>query len=164
MSENTLRETAVEVQNRGILLNRTLNAPQDLVWEVWTQPEHLANWWGPQGFTITTSMFNFQPGGIWKFTMTGPDGVEYPNQIVFMEIQKPERILYAASDGDEDSQGQFQTTITFSKDGDKTLVTMQMLFKTSEERDYVVKEYGAIENGNQTLDRLSELLESLRSQ
>jgi len=150
-----------DILNRQIVLNRTFQAPRELVWEVWTKPEHLVHWWGPSGFTITVQQHEFSVGGVWQFVMHGPDGVDYPNQIVFREIVKPERLVYASSDGEEDSPGQFQTTVTFEEIGDSTAITMQMLFKSAEERNYVVKEYGAIEGGNQTLDRLSAHLASL---
>lgn len=149
------------VQDREIVLNRTLNANRELVWQVWTQPEHLANWWGPNGFTITTQQFDFRIGGEWKFIMNGPDGVDYPNRIVFHEVAKPERLVYASIDGEEDSPGQFETTVTFGEDGNKTNITMRMLLKTAEEREFVVREYGAIEGGKQTLDRLAALLKTL---
>jgi uncharacterized protein YndB with AHSA1/START domain len=160
MIENAI-QTAVNVQDREIIISRTLNAPRELVWDAWTQPEHLIHWWGPEGFNITLQQFELKTGGVWKYMMHGPDGVDYPNQNVFIDVQQPERLVYSAGDGEEDSPGQFETTVTFAEEGKKTLVTMRMLFKTVEERDYVVKEYGAIEGGNQTLNRLEQLLASL---
>ncbi|MFC5471149.1 SRPBCC family protein [Cohnella suwonensis] len=152
----------INVQDREIVLNRTFNAPRELVWAVWSIPEHLAKWWGPTGFSITTTRFEFKVGGVWRFAMHGPDGTDYENQIVFVEIAQPERLAYAVSDGEEDSPGQFEATVTFAEvEGNRTTVTMRSLFKSAEERDYVVREYGAIEGGNQTLDRLGELLATL---
>ncbi|MGN7356603.1 SRPBCC family protein [Paenibacillus sp. SAF-054] len=151
----------VRTQDREITLNRLLKAPRELVWEAWTKPEHLVHWWGPRGFTITLQQFDFRPGGHWNFTMHGPDGMNFPNLITFIEISKPERLVYTTGDGEEDSPGQFQTTVTFEADGDCTSLTMRMLFATAEERDFVVKEYGAIEGGNQTLDQLEEMLAKL---
>ncbi|MDQ0062205.1 SRPBCC family protein [Paenibacillus harenae] len=161
MTGNNANQAVEDVKDREIVISRTFNASRELVWEVWSKPEHLANWWGPKGFAITTQQFDFKLGGAWRFIMHGPDGVDYPNQIVFIDMRNPELLVYASSDGEEDSPGQFQTTVTFEADGDKTSITMQMLFKTAAERDFVVKEYGAIEGGNQTLDRLAELLASL---
>ncbi|MFD2614271.1 SRPBCC family protein [Paenibacillus gansuensis] len=162
MTNNNTNQTEVNMQDREIVINRTLNAPRELVWEAWTRPEHLNHWWGPEGFTITLQEFELKTGGVWKYVMHGPDGVDYPNHNVFIEVRQPERLVYSAGDGDEDSPGQFQTTVTFAEEGVKTLVNMRMLFKTAEERNYVVKEYGAIEGGNQTLDRLEKLLASLQ--
>ncbi|MBN2980990.1 SRPBCC family protein [Cohnella algarum] len=158
MAENQGYPETENAEDREIVLNRSFNAPRELVWEAWSRPEHLANWWGPRGFKIASQQFDFKPGGVWKFTMHGPDGVAFPNQIVFVEMQKPERLVYATSDGEEESPGQFQTTVTFREDDGGTSITMRLLFKTAAERDHAVREYGAVEGGKQTLDRLAELL------
>ncbi|MGN6569752.1 MAG: SRPBCC domain-containing protein, partial [Flavipsychrobacter sp.] len=72
--------------NREIRLTRTLNAPVDLVWEAWTNPEHVANWWGPNGFTNTISKMDMQAGGEWNLVMHGPDGTDYDNKSIFREV------------------------------------------------------------------------------
>ena len=64
-------------KDRELLISRTLNAPIDLVWEVWTKPEHIANWWGPNGFTNTITKMEVTPGGEWDLVMHGPDAVSY---------------------------------------------------------------------------------------
>ena len=61
---------------------------------IWTELRHLHRWWGPAGFTTTTHEFAFVPGGVWRFVMHGPDGTDYPNRIVFREIDPPARIVY----------------------------------------------------------------------
>jgi len=154
-------ENGVNVQDREIVLNRIFDAPRELVWQAWTTPEHLIRWWGPKGFRMTVQQFELKTGGVWKFTLHGPDGTDFPNQIVFVDIRQPERLVYKTSDGEEDSPGQFETTVTLEAEGDQTRLMMRLLFKTPEERDFVVKEYGAIEGGNQTLDRLAERLAAL---
>src|SRR5688572_10657445 len=73
---------APSTQDSEVIITRTVNAPRDLVWEVWTDPAHLARWWGPNGFSITTHDFEFRKGGEWNFIMHGPDGRDYPNKIV----------------------------------------------------------------------------------
>src|SRR5262245_9107115 len=78
----------------AIITQREFDAPRALVFEVWTDPKHLAQWWGPQGFTTTTSAFDMRVGGVWRFVMHGPDGRDYQNRITFDEIVKPERIRY----------------------------------------------------------------------
>ena len=65
-----------------------------LVWQAWTDPKHLAQWWGPNGFSTTTSAFDMRPGGVWRFVMHGPDGRDYENRITFDEIVRPERLVY----------------------------------------------------------------------
>lgn len=102
-----------------------------------------------------------RPGGIWRFVMHGPDGVDYPNRVVYEEVVKPERLVYMHGSDNEDEPGQFQATVTFAEQGGKTTLTMRMLFQSAAERDKNV-EFGAIEGGNQTLERLAEHLERLQ--
>jgi len=150
-----------QTQDREITVTRVFDAPRELVWEAWTKQDHLARWWGPKGFSITTREFHAAPGGVWRFIMHGPDGTDYPNKIVFLEMEKPERIVYVASDDNEENTGQFHTTVTFAEEGKRTALTMRLLFPTPEARDFAIKEYGAIEGGRQTLDRLAALLATL---
>lgn len=146
-------------QDREIVITRVINAPRKRVWDAWTTAEHLAKWWGPNGFTITTKEFSFTKGGLWRFMMHGPDGTDYPNHIVFTDIVEGERISH--DHGGDDGKVHFQATITFEDQGEKTLITMTSVFPTKEEREHVIKEYGAIEGGKQTLGHLAEYVESL---
>ena len=84
---------------RVIVGVREFDAPRELVFSVWTDAKHLAQWWGPNGFTTTTSRFEFRPGGVWRFVMHGPDGRDYQNRVVFDEIVPPERIVYRHDGG-----------------------------------------------------------------
>ena len=149
-----------ETANRELSITRLLNAPPELVWEVWTKPEHITHWWGPVGFTTTTHEMNIKPGGVWRFMMHGPDGRDYPNKIVFIEVVKPELLVYKHS-GEEDTEDiRFHVTVNFEKQGDKTKLTMRSLFESAEELERVVREFGAKEGMNQTVNRLEEYLES----
>jgi uncharacterized protein YndB with AHSA1/START domain len=147
-----------EIKEREIVFTRILHAPRELVFKAWTDPKHVAQWWGPNGFTNTISEMDVKPGGVWRFIMHGPDGVDYPNKIVYEEVVKPERLVYAHGGDEENDPGQFQVTVTLDDQGNKTQLTMRMLFVSKEERDKVVREYGAVEGGNQTLNRLEEHL------
>jgi len=144
--------------DREILLTRVFDAPRELVFNAWIDPKHIAQWFGPDGFTTTILEMDVRPGGVWRFIMHGPDGVDYPNKIVYVEIVKPERLVYNHFSEDVDEPGQFHVTMTFAEQAGKTVLSMQMLFETAAERDRVVKEYGAIEGGEQTLDRLAAYL------
>src|SRR4051812_20636889 len=86
---------ATEAAEREISMTRIFDAPRELVFKAWSDPEHLAQWWGPKDFTNTFHEFDWQPGGVWRFTMHGPDGVDYKNRIIFVEIVKPERLVYS---------------------------------------------------------------------
>src|SRR5579884_4127269 len=86
---------------RIIVGMREFDAPRALVFSAWTDPKHLAQWWGPNGFTTTTSSFDMRPGGVWRFVMHGPDGRDYQNRITFEEIVPPERLVYRHGGGDD---------------------------------------------------------------
>ena len=139
------------------VMTRVLNAPRELVFEAFTKPEHLIKWWGPRGFTNTFKEINVKPGGVWKFTMHGW-GQDFPNKIVYKEIIKNERISYEHSgDDNPDDNAHFDALITFEEQaGNKTKLTMTLIFKTKEERDATVEQAGAAEGGKQTMDKLEE--------
>ena len=104
-----------------------LNAPRDLVWEAWTKPRHIMNWWGPEGFTNNIDKMEVKPGGTWKFVMHGPDGRNYKNLSRYKEVIKPGKIVF-----DHISAPNFTATINFEELGDKTALTLRMLFESSE--------------------------------
>jgi uncharacterized protein YndB with AHSA1/START domain len=145
-----------------IILSRVLHAPRELVWEAWTNPAHVVHWWGPRGFTNTTKRHEFRVGGYWEHTMHGPDGTNYPNKAKFIEIVPLERITYLLGggsdlEGDERRGATFRATWTFeSVEADKTLLTGRMIFPSKEARDRVVRDFGAVEGGKQTLERAAE--------
>ncbi len=145
--------------DREIVISRVFDAPRELVWEAWTNPKHVAQWWGPTGFSTTIEEMDVRPGGVWKQIMRGPDGTEFPNQSVFKEVVKPERIVFSHGGGKKGDQGvHFEMTWTFEAMGNKTKLTIHQLYPTAEMRDRVAKEFGAIEGGKQTLGRLAEYL------
>ncbi|HMN27838.1 MAG TPA: SRPBCC family protein [Caldilineaceae bacterium] len=146
--------------DREIVIARLFDAPRELVFAAWTDPKQVVQWWGPHGFTTTISEMNVRPGGVWRFVMHGPDGVDYQNQIVFVEIVKPKRLLYTHGSGQPNDPDQFEVTVTFDEQEGKTALTMRMLFATAEAREKVAA-FGAIEGGKQTLDRLAEYLPTI---
>jgi uncharacterized protein YndB with AHSA1/START domain len=146
--------------DREIVVSRTIEGPRALVFEAFTTAQHLAHWWGPNGFSITTRSFEFRPGGTWDFIMHGPDGTHYPNWIEWREIVPPERLVFrhGTRAGDPDS---FAGTITLVDNGPRTEVTLRSVFNTRQQRDEVVERYGAIEGARQTLGRLAVYLQGL---
>lgn len=134
-----------------IVATRVFRAPRELAFKMWTDREHISNWWGPRGFTTTTHKMDVRPGGEWLFVMHGPDGTDYANKIVYREIAAPERLVYSHV-----SAPPFETTVTFAEVGDGTRVTAQMLFESTTLRDRCAKEHGAVEGLQQTLERLEE--------
>lgn len=147
--------------DREIKITRIFKAPRDLVFDVWTNPKHVVHWWGPDGFTNTIHEMDVKPGGVWRFMMHGPDGVDYPNRIVFTKVVKPELLEYLHGSDVEDDPKQFHVTVNFKAVGKTTEITMRMVFKTKQERDFVVEKYGAIEGNRQTMNRLEAYLSKL---
>jgi uncharacterized protein YndB with AHSA1/START domain len=141
--------------DREIVISRAIDAPRELVFEVFTDVKHLSQWWGPAGFTTTTRAFEFREGGVWDFVMHAPDGTDYPNWITWREIVRPERITLLHGDSADDPNA-FESILTFEARGETTEVVMRTIFPTAELRDQAVKEYHAIEGGQQTLGRLAD--------
>ena len=149
---------AEETNAREIVISRVVSAPREMVWDAMTDPQQVVHWWGPRGFTTTIETMDVRPGGVWKHVMRGPDGAEYPNESVFQEVVKPERIVFAHAGHRKGGPGvSFVSNWTFERvEADKTKVTIRMVFPSATERDFVVKEFGAIEGGKQCLERLDE--------
>lgn len=140
--------------DREIVVSRIVEGPRRLVFEAFTDPRHLGQWWGPNGFTTTTRAFAFRPGGVWDFIMHAPNGADLPNWIEWREIVPPERIVYLHGDSDDDPRA-FESTVTLVERGPATEVTMRAVFKTKEQHDEVIERYGALEGATQHLGRLA---------
>jgi uncharacterized protein YndB with AHSA1/START domain len=151
-------QPTVDTLDREIVVSRLLNASRELVFQAFTDPQHVVHWWGPNGFTNTNREMNVRVGGVWRFTMHGPDGTDWPNRITYLEVIKPERLVYLHDD-DSDSEGgqKFHVTVTFEAQGMKTLLIMRSLFATAAECEQV-KQFGAVEGGQQTIDHLEAYL------
>jgi uncharacterized protein YndB with AHSA1/START domain len=144
---------------RAMIGTREFDAPRDLVYAVFTDPKHLAQWWGPNGFTTTTSSFDMRPGGVWRFVMHGPDGRDYQNRITYEEIVPPARIVYRHGGEPDVEPVQMRQTIVFDDlDGRRTRITWRLDFPSAAERERVIKEYAADTGMVQTLTRLADYL------
>lgn len=139
-----------------LIVTRFFDAPRDLVFQAWTDPRQVGLWWGPRGFTTTTYSMDVRPGGVWSFMMHGPDGTDYPNRIVYTEVTRPERLVYAHGGGDEAAPPEFHVTVTFTEREGKTELTMRSLFPSLEARNRVLPY--AVPGAHSTLDRLEEHL------
>ncbi|MEP7086172.1 MAG: SRPBCC domain-containing protein [Gemmatimonadota bacterium] len=149
--------------DREVLFSRAPEAPRELVWKMWSELRHLDRWWGPAGFTTTTHEFAFVEGGAWRFVMHGPDGTDYPNRIVFREIDPPSRIAY---DNCWDLPGapvDFTAVLALDTDGARTKLSLRMTFTDAESFRKAVELYGVLDGGTQTLDRLAEYVNSVVS-
>lgn len=148
------------MRDQTIHITREFSVPRELVFESFSQPEHIGKWWGPNGFSTTTKKMRFEVGGDWIFTMHGPDGTDYVNHIIYTEIDKPKLIKYDhyGHRDDKSDPPHFKSTITFEEIGGKTKVEMNMLFPSAEKRNEAA-EFGAVEGGHQTLARLDQFLQ-----
>ena len=144
--------------DRELRISRLLNAPVELVWKVWTDPDQIKKWWGPDGFTNTITKMDIKPGGEWKLVMHGPDGTDYKNKSVFKEIVKHKKIVYEHISGPK-----FIATIEFESRGSKTFLKWHMLFESSEEFIRTVKTFKADEGLKQNIEKLEIYLQGLQS-
>ena len=143
--------------DREIIVSRRFNAPRKMVFDAWTTPERLAQWWGPREWRTTTSDMTFAPGGIWRFIMHSPNGEDIRCRIVYREIQPPERIEYIQS-GFDPAGLDYQTTVTFEEIEGQTEVTFHATWSTKELRDQAVEMVGWRDGARETLDRLANTL------
>ena len=119
-----------DIHDRRFVHSRLIDATPAQVFAAFSQPERLARWWGPEGFSSTFEVFEFRPGGSWKFVMHGPDGASYPNENVFRSVDPPDRVEVEHMSEDH----HFLLSITFVRDGGRTRVGWQQTFDTAEHR------------------------------
>jgi uncharacterized protein YndB with AHSA1/START domain len=151
---------ATSTADREIVTTRVIDAPPALVFEAWTDPRHVAHWFGPDGFVTTTESMDVRPGGRWVFTMRGPDGTVWPNVVTYEEIAPPSRLVYRH--GDHENPDMFHATVTFEEQGGRTALTLRTVFPTAAAREFVVRERGAVEGGRQTIARLAAYVASMQ--
>jgi uncharacterized protein YndB with AHSA1/START domain len=139
-----------------LVMSRELKAPRDLVFDVWTKPEHLARWWGPTGWTLPKCEVDLRPGGAFTFVMRGPNGMEAPFVGAYVEVARPERIVFEGTIDDVPGH-KVKTTVTFAESGGKTTVTVRQTFNFES-----MATKGAPEGWKQNLDRMEGYLRELR--
>jgi uncharacterized protein YndB with AHSA1/START domain len=145
-----------DTRDRELVITKTLNAPVELVWETWTKAEHIAKWWGPDGFTNTIQKMEVKPGGEWELVMHGPDGTDYKNKSIFKEIVPFKKIVYEHVTGPK-----FTATVEFESLGEQTRINWQMLFETAEEFIQTVKTFKADQGLKQNIVKLEKYLSGL---
>ena len=139
-----------------IKITRVYDAPLAAVWDAWTDPEQVAKWWGPRGFTLTTHSKELKAGGQWHYTMHGPDGTDYPNRTTYLEVDRHKRLVYDHGATD-DRPALFRVSVAFTETGGKTRMDMTMTCPTPEETERtrkIIRDAG----GHSTWDRLAEYL------
>ena len=141
--------------DREIFSSRKLNAPLEIVYQAFSNPEHLKKWWGPEGFTNTFHQFDLQPGGSWVLTMHGPEKGNYENKSVFKTVEPLKRITWQRI-----SKPLFQMEVGFEKlDNSITMISFRMIFETAEECAKI-KPYAGPKN-EENFDRLERVLQQM---
>lgn len=140
---------------RTIVTERLIRAPRELVFAAWTDREHIGRWFGPDAFSLTIYEMDVRPGGSWRFDMHGPDGTDYKNHNLYVEVAPPERLVY-----DHLTTPLFRNTVTFADEGGHTRLTMRAVLADDEAYRMAVEVFHAAEGGRQTLGRLAAFLES----
>jgi len=143
--------------NRTLSIEKTLNAPLELVWKAWTQPEHIAQWWGPKGMETKVAKHDFQVGGTWKFVMMMPNGQEFIGEGVYSEIVEFEKIISSA-DFKPMTEG-VEIQALFKAKGDQTEFTFHCVHAT-EEYCKQQEQMGFYNGWGSTFNRLAEYLEA----
>lgn len=147
---------AASANPNEIYITRQYDAPVAVVWDAWTKAEQVKQWWGPRGFTITTHSKDLKPGGIWHYTMHGPDGVDYPCKTLYHEVEERAKLVYDHG-GYDDRPPLFRVSVVFSEAEGKTTMEMSMACPSADEAAAtrkIIKDA----NGNSTWDRLAEYL------
>ncbi|MEZ4741679.1 MAG: SRPBCC domain-containing protein [Bdellovibrionota bacterium] len=144
--------------NLVMKVERIANAPVDLVFAVWTKAEHLDHWWGPHGFSTTTSSMTFVVGGSWEFLMEHAEYGKFPNYIKYLEIEENKKIIYDHGSS-KDTPPDFRSTITFEGMGTQTKVTLLLRFN-SESVYTQEKEHNAESSGMETLEKMEKYAQS----
>lgn len=159
------------VEGQVLILERVFNAPRELVFKVFSDADHLKQWWGPRGWEVTVSKIDFRPGGEWHYCMKCMDenqgdfyGMESWGKSVYQEIEEPEKIVYI--DYFSDAEGNVtegmpaaNSTLTFVDQDGKTNLISRTVYE-SEEALKTVLDMGMEEGITQTWDRLEEYLVS----
>jgi uncharacterized protein YndB with AHSA1/START domain len=153
-----------DADKKELKVERVFDAPRDLVWKAWTDPDQLAAWWGPRGWATTNYKFEFKPGGMWHYCMRGPDGMESWGRGIFKEIVAPERFSYVDEfsnpDGgvDENMPGSiFIENVFEDLGGSKTKLVSRSELQSAEQLKSLV-EMGMLQGLTETWDRLAEFL------
>jgi uncharacterized protein YndB with AHSA1/START domain len=141
-----------------IRITRVYDAPVSLVWDAWTQDEHVVRWWGPRGFSLTTHSKDLRPGGSWVYTMHGPDGKDWPNFTRYHEVEPRAKLVYDHGASSADAQPLFRVTAIFTDLGGKTELDLRMTLESAEAAAQT-RTFVKAAGGNGTWDRLAEFLE-----
>jgi uncharacterized protein YndB with AHSA1/START domain len=162
MTASTIGETTfTRPSDREIEMTRLFDAPRELVFEAFTNPEHVPHWFGPRGWSVPVCEIDLRPGGAWRYVLRGPNDEEMGMSGVYQEIAPPERVI--TTESFHDYPGESLNTLALTEKGGKTRYTVTVLYPNKETRDAVLAT-GMSEGVAETLERLAEHLETLEEQ
>ncbi|MCC3373794.1 SRPBCC domain-containing protein [Cohnella sp. REN36] len=172
-AQNGMDKMFYRVEGRELTLERTFQAPRSLVFQAFSNPEHLKRWFSPSGWTLSIFNFEFRPGGTWHYCMKCTDesqpyyGNESWGKAIYHEIAEPERIVY--SDAFSDAEGSVNEempaamiTLTFVEEGDKTTKLVNHAQYLSADALQAVLDMGMLQGVTDTWNRLEEMLAELQ--
>ena len=161
MTSETTDDIDFDPSEYDVTIERTVDAPRERVWEAWTDPDQVAQWWGPEGFTVPRCELDVRPGGAFHVDMQAPDGTVYPDAGEILEVDPPERlVLVSRAFEDEDGNPHLETrsTVTFEANGDRTHLALEaeVISATPDVEDAL----GGMEMGwSQSFEKLEEFLD-----
>jgi uncharacterized protein YndB with AHSA1/START domain len=162
MTASTIGETTFTTpSDRVIEMTRLFDAPRELVFEAFTNPEHVPHWFGPRGWSVPVCEIDLRPGGAWRYVLRGPNDEEMGMSGVYQEITPPERVV--TTESFDDYPGESLNTLALTEEDGKTRYTVTVLYADKETRDAVLAS-GMSEGAAETLERLAEHLETLEEQ
>lgn len=156
------------VEGSKLIIERFFDAPKELVFSMFIEPNHLGRWWGPNGWETAIYKMEVKPGGVWHYCMRSPDGRESWGKALYREVSPPDRLVYVDAFSDEqgnEAAGMPVVLITmdFSSEGNGSKVVSQTIFETQEELQKVV-DMQAVEGTSETYDRLENYMNELQQE
>ena len=154
--------TVTTPSDREIVMTRAFDGPRDLVFDVWTKPEHVRHWWGWRTSTMIHCEADVRPGGRWRYVTREQNGMEVPFTGVYQEVLRPERLVSTEIYDVEpyNSGDPAVTTAVFSEEGGRTTVTITTVYPSQDVRDAVFAS-GMEKGAAESYDRLAERVASL---
>jgi uncharacterized protein YndB with AHSA1/START domain len=160
----TKNEVAANPVGKTVSITRIFDAPRELVFKLWTDPEYVAKWWGPKDFTNPVCKMDAKVGGNIRIVMQGPDGFQYPTRGLFTELIEPELIVFTSIKEDANGNAELEVlnTVTFSEENGKTKMVLKAVVTMSTPQACGSVD-GMDQGWNQSIDRLAETIQALIS-
>ncbi len=155
----TGKKFTVDREAREITMERIFDAPRELVWKLYTNPDLIPQWWGPKALVTTVDEMDVRPGGRWRFIQRDPNGMEYAFNGVYREIEPPKRVVYTFNFEPIGPGHELVEIVTFDEQGGKTKLTSKAVYNTIEDLEGMLK--SGMEGGaTETMDRFEQLLKA----